>query len=78
MKRDFQMFELTVETMIIRQQRYHDVIWKHAIGLLANYEQSVGVDEDVAWLHEHIHSVNPPAASFLSNRKHTSGHPAVN
>jgi hypothetical protein len=26
MKRDFQMFELTVETMIIRQQRYHNVI----------------------------------------------------
>jgi hypothetical protein len=32
----------------------------------------------VAWLREHDHIVNPPAAGSLANRKRTSSRPAAN
>jgi len=77
-KTGFQKFEWKLQKRIIRQQRYLEVIRKHALGLFADYEQSVDADEDVAWLHEHDHIVNPPAAGSLAYRKRTSSRPAAN
>jgi len=77
-KRGFQKFERMLQKQIIRQQRYLEVIWNHALGLFANYKQSVVADEDVACLHEHNHIVNPPAVGSLANRKCTSNRPAAN
>jgi len=73
-----QKFERKLHKRIIRQQRYLDVIRNRALGLFADYEQSVVADEDVAWLRKHHHIVNPPAAGSLANRKHTSSCPAAN
>jgi len=78
MKTGFQKFELKLQKRIIRQQRYLEVIRNCALGLFADYEQSVVDDEDVAWLREHDHIVNPPAAGSLANRKRTSSRPAAN
>lgn len=39
---------------------------------MAVYEQSSVADENVAWLHEHDHIVNPPGAAPFANRKHSS------
>jgi len=78
MKRGFHKFEWKLQMRIIRQQRYLEVIRNHALGLFANYEQSIVADEDVPWLPEHDHIVNPPAAGSLANRKRTSSRPAAN
>ena len=77
-KTGFQKFERKLQKRIIRQQRYLEVIRNRALGLFADYEQSVVADEDVAWLREHDHIVNPPAAGSLANRKRTSSRPAAN
>jgi len=47
-KTGFQKLERKLQMRIIRQQRYLEVIRNHALGLLANYAQSVVSDEDVA------------------------------
>jgi hypothetical protein len=78
MKTGFQKFEQKIHRRIIRQQRYLEVIRNHALGLFADYKQSVVADEDVAWLPEHDHIVNPPAAGSLANRMRTSSRPAAN
>jgi len=77
-KTGFQKFERKLQKRIIRQQQYLEVIQNRALGLFADYEQSVVADEDVAWLREHHHIVNPPAAGSLANRKRTSSRPAAN
>jgi len=77
-KTGFQKIERKLQKRIIRQQRYLEVIRNGAHGLLADYEQRVVADEDVACLHEHDHIVNPPAAGSLANRKRTSSRPAAN
>jgi len=77
-KTGFQKFERKLQKRIIRQQRYLEVIRNRALGLFADYEQSVVAGEDMAWLREHDHIVNPPTAGSLANRKHTSSHPAAN
>jgi hypothetical protein len=74
----FQMFEQILQQRIIRQHQYLQVIQNCDFGLFANDEQRVVADEDVAWLREHNHIVNPPAAGSLANRKHTSSRPAGN
>jgi len=76
-KTGFQKFERKMHKRIIRQQRYLEVIRNHALGLFTDYEQSVVADEVVAWLREHNHIVNPPAAGSLANRKCTSSCPAA-
>ena len=78
MKTGFQKFQRKLQTRIIRQQQYLEVIRNGALGLFADHEQSVVADEDVVWLREHNHIVNPPAAGSLANRKRTSSCPAAN
>jgi hypothetical protein len=68
-KTGFQNFEPKLQKRIIRQLRYFEVIQNRALGRCADYEQRVAACEDVAWLHEHDHIVNPPAAGSLANRK---------
>jgi len=77
-KTGFQKFEWKVQKRIFGMQRYLEVIRNRALGSFADYEQSLVADEDVAWLWEHNHIVNPPAAGSLANRKCTSSHPAAN
>jgi hypothetical protein len=77
-KTGFQIFEWKLQKWIIRQQRYLEVIQNRALGLFADYEQRVVADEDVAWLREHDHIVNPPAAGSFPNRKFTSSRAAAN
>jgi len=77
-KTGFQKFEWKLQKRIIRQQRYLEVNRNCALGLFADYKKSVVADEDVAWLREHDHIVNPPAAGSLANRKCTSSRPAAN
>jgi hypothetical protein len=74
----FQKFERKLQKRIIRQQRYLQVIRNRALGLFADYEQSVIADEDVAWLREHDYIVKLPTADSLANRKRTSSCPAAN
>jgi len=77
-KTGLQTFEWKLEMRIIRQQRYLEVNWYHALGHFAVYEQSVVADEVVAWLCEDNHILNPPTAGSLANRKLTSSCPAAN
>jgi hypothetical protein len=77
-KTGFQKFEWKHQKRIIRQQRYLQVMQNHALGLLAIYEQSVVADEDVAWLCDHDHIVNPSTAGSLANRQCASSRPAAN
>ena len=77
-KTGFQKFERKLQMRIIRKQRYLEVIRNRALGRFADYKQSVVADEDVAWLREHDHIVNPPAAGSLANRKRTRSRPAAN
>jgi hypothetical protein len=77
-KTAFQNFERKLQKRIIRPQRYLAVIRTRALGLFADYEQSVVADEDVAWLHAYDQIVNPPAAGSLANRKRTYSRPAAN
>ena len=76
-KTGFQKFAQKLQKRIIRHQRYLEVIRNHALGLSEDYEQRVVADADVAWLHEHDHIVDPPAAGSLANRKCTSSCPAT-
>jgi len=78
MKSGFQKFERKLQKRIIGQQRFVEVIRNHALGLFADCEQSIVTDEDVAWLREHDHIVNPPSAGSLAYRKCTSSRPAAN
>ena len=78
MKPGFQKFQRTHQRMIFIPQQYLEVIRNCAFGLFADYEQSVVADEDVAWLCEHDHIVNPPTAGSLANRKRTSSRTAAN
>jgi hypothetical protein len=48
------MFEQKLQKWIIRQQQHLEVIRNRALGLFADYEQSVVADEEVAWLCEDI------------------------
>jgi len=73
----FQKLERIPQQRIIRGLRYLEVIQNGALGPFADYEQSVVADEDVSWLHDHDHIVNPPAAGSLANTKHTSSCPAA-
>jgi len=77
-KTGFQKFERKLQKRITRQQRYLEVIRTRALGLCADYEQSVVADEDVAWLPELNHIVNPPAAGSLANWKRKRSRPAAN
>jgi hypothetical protein len=77
-KTSFQRFEPKLQKMIIGPQWYLEVIRNRALGLFADYEQSVVADEDVAWLPEHDHIVNSPAAGSLANWKLTQSRPAAN
>jgi len=78
MKIGFPQFSWKLQRRISRQQRFLEVIPYCAFGLLADYEQSIVTDEDVAWLPKHNHIVNPPTVSSLANRKPTSSCPAAN
>jgi len=73
----FQRFEWKHPRRIIRQQCYLEVIQNHAIGLFANYKEWVVADEDVGWLRDYHHNVNPPTAGCLANTKCTSSRPAA-
>jgi len=77
-KTGFQKLQWKLQKRILRQQRYLGAIQNYALGLFADYEQSVVADEDVAWLREHDYIVNPPAAGSLANRKRTCSSPAAN
>jgi hypothetical protein len=77
-KTGFQKYERKLQKRIIVQQRFLEAIRIRALDLFADYEQSVVADEDVAWLRELDHIVNPPAEGSLANRKRTSSHPAAN
>jgi len=78
MKAGLHKFECKLQRRIVRQQRYLEVIRNGALGLFADYEQSIVGHEDVAWLYKHDHIVNPPAAGSLAIRKRTSSYPAAN
>ena len=73
----FKKLERKLQQSIIRQQQYLDVIRHRALGLLADYEQSVVADDDVAWLPKHRHIVNLSAEGSLANRKCTISFPAA-
>ena len=77
-KTGFQMFEWKHQKVIIRQQQFLKAIRNCALGLFADYEQSVIAGDNMAWLHEHNHIVNPPAAGSLANRKRKSSRLAAN
>jgi hypothetical protein len=77
-KTGFKKFEGKLEKRIIRQHQYLEVIQNCALGLFADYDQSIVADEDVAWLCEHDHIVNPPTADSLANRNHISSRQAAN
>jgi hypothetical protein len=71
-KTGFQMFEQNLQKRIITQQQYLEDMRDCARCLFADYEQCVVADVDVAWLREHHHIVNPPAADSLANRMRTN------
>jgi len=73
----FQNFERKLQKCTFRQQQQLEVIWNHALGLFADYWQSFVAVEDVAWLCEHDHIVNPPAAGSWVNRKCTGSRSAA-
>jgi len=77
-KPGFHNFKWKFQKSIIRQQWYLEVIWNNGLGLFADYEQSIVADENVAWLREHDHIVNPASAGYLANIKHTVRRPAAN
>ena len=74
----FQTFEWKLQTRIIRLQRCLEIIQNRALGPVADDEQSLVADEHVAWLREHDHILNSPAAGSLANRQRTSSLPAAN
>jgi hypothetical protein len=74
----FQKFEQKLHKRINRQQRSLEVIRNCALGLFTDYKHSVVVDEDVAFIGEYNHIVNPPAAGSLANRNRTSHRSAAN
>jgi hypothetical protein len=76
-KTGIEMFEQKLHNRIIRQLQYLEVIRSCALGLFADYEQSLVANEDVAWQRKHKHIVNPLAAGFLANRMRVCSHPAV-
>jgi len=51
--------------MIIRQQRYLELIRNCDLGLFADSKQSVVGDEDVALLRKYDHTMNSPTAGSL-------------
>jgi len=73
----FQTFRWKHQSSIIRQHQYLKVIRNCALALFADCEQRVVADQDVAWLREHDHIVNPPAAGPLCNGRHTFCCPAA-
>jgi hypothetical protein len=72
-----QKFKWKLQMRIIRQLRYLEIIRNHGLVLLADYEQSIVADNNVAGLHWHDHTVNPPTAVSLPNMQHTSSCPAA-
>jgi len=68
-KTGFHKFKQKPHRKIIRQQRYLEVIRNCALGLFADFKQSVVPDKDVAWQREHDHIVNPHTVGSLANRK---------
>jgi hypothetical protein len=64
-----QQFEWKRQKNIIKQHHYLEVIGNCAVGLFADYEESIAADEVVACLSKHNHIENPPAAGSLANRK---------
>jgi len=77
-KTGFEKFELKLQWKIIIPQRYFDAIRNRALRQFADYEKRVVDGNYVAWLREHDHIGNPPAAGSLANGKHTSSRPAAN
>jgi hypothetical protein len=77
-KTGFQKSQWKLQKRIFQQQRYLEVIGNGDLGLFTKYEQCVVADEDVAWLREHDHIVNPHGAGSLANRKRTSSRLAAN
>jgi len=78
MKTGFLMFEQKLQNSIDRQLYYLEVIRNGALGLCADYEQIIVGDEDVVWLHEYYHIVNPPAGGSLGNSKLPCSRAATN
>jgi hypothetical protein len=78
MNTGFQKFEPKLHRRIISQQRYLEVIRNRDLGLIADYEQRLGAEENVAWLREHDHIVNPATPGSLPNMKDTNTRPAAN
>ena len=60
------------------QPQYLEAIQNSTCGHFACYEENLDADEDVAWLCEHNHIVNPPTVDSLANRKCTSSHHTAN
>jgi len=67
-KKGFQKFERTPWLRMISQERYLEVIWNCALGLFADYEQSLVANQDEAWICKHDHIVDPPAVGSFANR----------
>jgi hypothetical protein len=74
----FLKLEWNIQRRIIRQQRYLEVIQNHALGLFADYKNTIVADEDIPWLYKHNYILNPLAAHSCTNKKCTRCHPAPN
>jgi len=77
-KTGFQKFESKLRSRIFRQQQYLEVIWNHALGLGAYYQQTVAAHEDVPWPRDHNQIVNRPDAGSVANWKQTGSCLAAN
>jgi len=77
-KTGFQKLERKLQNVIVRQQRYFEVIRNHTLGYFADYKKGVVADKYMAWVREHVHIVNPSAAGTSANLKCTSCRPAAN
>jgi len=77
-KTGFWKFARILQMRSIGLQGYLECNQNRALGLFADQEQSILANKDVAWLREHNHIVNSPAAGCLANFKHTSSRLAAN
>jgi hypothetical protein len=69
MKRHCQQLERKLQSRIIRQQGYLEVMRHDAHGLFGCYQRSIVTNEDVASLHKYNLIVNPPAVHTLASSK---------
>jgi hypothetical protein len=72
MNTGFQMFEWTLENMIVSHQQYLEVIRNCTRSLFPKTKHSINADEDVASLPEHDQIVIPSASGSLANRTRKS------